>query len=240
MRRIAFQKPLKSGLETDLEQGQLHYLFDVLRMDSGDNFIAISSEGIAFIAELGSKTTTNCKIIEHAGETGREPSLAVTLFVPLLKGDKLELVIQKAVELGVSQIILYLAQRSIVKPTGNLDKKILRLQKIANDATLQSRRHKVPVIQGMFSLSEASASIPGIFAWEEEQELSLSQCITQYPPLGQVSLLTGPEGGLSSQEAEILLRAGWKSVSLGPRILRAETAAMAVLACTMFACGEMG
>lgn len=236
MRRLVFDAALVQGEDICLSEEQSHYLIDVMRMGPTTQFIALDPGGNAYIAELVSKTT--CRILEPAQEEKREPTLYTSLFVPLLKGDKLDLVVQKAVELGVAEINLYKAQRSIVKGT-NLDKKILRLQKIAHEATRQSRRHIVPKIQGLFSIDEVCLATPGIFAWEEESKLGLSTFL-QSQSSEQLSLLTGPEGGLSKAEADLLLAANWRSVSLGPRILRAETAAITLLACTMFASGEMG
>jgi 16S rRNA (uracil1498-N3)-methyltransferase len=239
MRRVVFNQALAAGHAAKLDQSQQHYLFDVLRMRPGQMFVAIAPQGIAFIAALEPRSEGTCTILELAGEAGREPELAVDLFVPLLKGDKLDLVVQKSVELGVSQINLFSAERSVVKPSGNTEKKLTRLQKIANDATQQCGRHKVPLVHGIFNLADVALK-RGVFAWEQETRLSLADYLQQHPPSGRLALLTGPEGGLTPGEALILLESGWKSVSLGPRILRAETAALTVLACTMFACGEMG
>jgi len=240
MRRVVFNYKLSPGLEVELDQAQLHYLFDVLRMQMGSKLIGLDQEGNAFVVQMGSRAASSCTVLEPAGERGREPGLAISLFVPLLKGDKLELVVQKSVELGVSSIILFNAQRSVVKLSGNFDKKIARLQKIATDATQQCGRHKVPSIKGLLSLKEVSGHGPGIFAWEQEKNYSLARYLHSNPPSENLAILTGPEGGLTPDEAKILTEAGWASVLLGNRILRAETAAISIVACTMFAWGEMG
>lgn len=240
MRRVVFKYPLTEGTDVTLDQVQRHYLYDVLRMREGDELIGLDPLGNTFIVKLGSKTGGTGTVLTQAGEASREPSIGVKLYLPLLKGDKLDLVVQKSVELGVSEIILYAAKRSIVKWTDNQDKKITRMQKIAREATQQCRRHKVPQIQGVVRLEEAAGEQNGVFAWEEEKGTSLREHLNLISDPRSIAILTGPEGGLSKEEAETLGDLGWTPVSLGERILRAETAAITMLACTMFAYGEMG
>jgi|SRR5690554_1942120 len=238
MRRIVLDCPLTLGQEIEFTSSQAHYLFKVLRLQAGTKILGLDSTGRAYIIELAS-TPGLGMVLAEAEEDQGEPNLAISVYVPLLKGDKLDLVVQKAVELGATAICLVSTQRCIVNWAGKEAKKLARLQKIAQSATEQCRRHKVPLVQGVFSLAEVSAN-PGIFPWEQEHSTSLQQYLHQYPPQGRLSILTGPEGGLTDQEAKTLTDSGWAPVTLGTRILRAETAAIVSLACTMFACGEMG
>lgn len=240
MRRIIFKFSLEADSVVELNQEQVHYLYDVLRMRTGASIIGLDSAGKAYIVRLKSRTDAAGTVLGPVEELEREPELAVRLYVPLLKGDKLDLVVQKSVELGVADLVLFEAQRSIVKAEGNLDKKLSRLAKIARDAAQQCGRHRVPTIRGLVTIKEISSIAPGVFAWEQESGLSLQEYLHLNPPSGEMALLTGPEGGLTREEAAILSSGGWTSVTLGPRILRAETAAITVLACTMFAGGEMG
>lgn len=239
MRRIVFCSPLTVGQQAKLDQAQLHYLFDVLRLRTGEKIVGLDNQGNAYIVQLQAKSSGICTVLESAGEIGREPTLAISLILPLLKGDKLDLTVQKAVELGVGEIVLFAAERSVVKPAGSLEKRITRLQKIARDATQQCGRHRVPLLRGLLGLEEVAGEGPGIFAWERERHLSLRACLEHNPPSGRLGLLIGPEGGLTAAEVKILTKAGWTPVTLGPRILRAETAAITLLACTMFTGGEM-
>lgn len=240
MRRISLNIPLETGCTATLNPEQAHYLYDVLRMQAGDRLIGVDSCGRPYVIQLALKHEAEYTVIHPAEESNREPGLLLRFYLPLLKGDKLDLVVQKAVELGCGEILLYEAQRSVVKLNEKLEKKLARLSKIAMNATQQCGRHRVPCVQGLLTLEEVCAQGQGIFAWEKECSSSLREHLSQSVSEGYINLLTGPEGGLSESEAARLHEAGWTSVSLGPRILRAETAAIAMLACTMFAAGEMG
>lgn len=240
MRRIVLDKTFEIGSREELDESQVHYLYDVLRLNSGSKLIGIDQAGKACIIQLSTREDGTYSVLESAGESGREPAASVRLFIPLLKGDKLDWVIQKAVELGCAEIILFEARRSVVKPSGSMSKKLSRLKSIAVNATQQCGRHMVPEIRGLCSFREVSETGEGIFAWEKEKDTSLREYLYQNLPTGTLNLLIGPEGGLSHNEAETLLSKGWVSVGLGSRILRAETAAIVMLACSMFAAGEMG
>lgn len=236
MRRFVLPGPLVPGEAVELPAQQRHHLLDVLRLEVGTQFIGLDPEGKPFILRL--ETAAGRALVLGLAPSGREePRTSIRLYLPLLKGDKLDWVVQKSVELGVAAISLYRAKRSVVSG-GNLDKKIARWEKIALEATQQCRRRIVPPIAGLFTLEEVAAAAPGLFAWEEEEQQSLGQSLGALPGL-QVPLLTGPEGGLTTQEAELLTHYGWTAVSLGPRILRAETAPIVMAACTLFARGEM-
>lgn len=237
MRRVVLPGSLEPDLAINLNAEQRHYLFNVLRMRAGDQFVGLDNTGKAFVLRLA-QAEGLAIVSEEAAEPGREPQLAVQLYVPMLKGDKLDLVVQKSVELGVASISLFSARRAVVKE-GNLEKKITRLQRIALEATQQCRRQLVPAVRGLLTLEEVATSGPGIFAWEQEELHGLNSWLESNPNQS-LSLLTGPEGGLTAEEAALLTERGWTAVTLGPRILRAETAAIAMLTCTMFARGEMG
>ena len=237
MHRIVLATPLLPGQAVQLTDRQRHYLVNVLRITEGEEFIGLDSAGGAHVLRLESYTG-QAMVVRKLEEACREPQLAVRLCLPLLKGDKLDLVVQKSVELGVSYIDIYSAQRSVVKG-GNLEKKLSRWQRIALEATRQCQRQSVPILRGLLTLTDIAVTGPGVFAWEEEKEQRFKTVLAQESG-NKLVLLTGPEGGLTREEAVLLTAAGWKAVTLGPRILRAETAAIAMLTCTMFAKGEMG
>lgn len=240
MRRLVITGPLAVGQEAPLAKDQVHYLFDVLRKRPGDQFIGVDGSGNAFVLQLLARSAASCLVLAQAGDGSREPQLKLTQFLPLLKGDKLDWVVQKSVELGTAEIVFYAAGRSIVKWTDNAAKKIARMERIAREATQQCGRNLVPAIRGVLTLEEAAREVPGIFAWEEEETASLRSLLMGTPKPETLAVLTGPEGGLSPEEVEILKGFGWSPVTLGPRILRAETAAIAMVASIMFSCGEMG
>lgn len=239
MRRLVIKGQLSVGRKVPLTKEQVHYLFDVLRKRPGEHFTGLDGSGKAFVLQLMARSEAGCLVLAEAGEASREPRLKLTQFLPLLKGDKLDWVVQKSVELGASEIVFYAAGRSIVKWTDNVAKKLARMEKIALEATQQCGRDLVPAIRGILTLEEAAGEGPGVFAWEEEETDSLRSFLMRTPKPETLSVLTGPEGGLSSEEAETLKGLGWCPVTLGPRILRAETAAIAMVTCAMFSYGEM-
>lgn len=241
MKRLVLPGNLDVGQEVALSSQQAHYLFAVLRLTAGDQLVVVDEGGNQFAALLLARSRRGCRIVFRLPPAEVEPGLKATLCVPLLKGDKLELVIQKAVELGVGAMNLYSARRSVVRPGGNWEKKLARWQAIARAATQQCGRTRVPAITGFYSLAQLVPP-PGataVYAWEQAAGPSLKKCWDQTPPAGQVVLLTGPEGGLEPREAEELDTLGFQAVTLGPRVMRAETAAIAMLACTMYAAGQL-
>lgn len=201
--------------------------------------MGLDAEGRSFVLKLLPRTSACCLVLAEAEASSREPRLRITQYLPLLKGDKMDWVVQKSVELGTAEIVFFTAERSIVKWTDNVGRKLARMEKIAKEATQQCGRDLVPAVRGVLTLEEVAGEGAGIFAWEEEQRFSLRNFLMSKPMSLSLAILTGPEGGLSPSEVNLLKGLSWSSLRLGPRILRAETAAAAVLACTMFSCGEM-
>ncbi len=229
----------KPGIQAELTEQQVHYLFDVVRLSAGDSLVVTDGRGNQYRAELLSRNRRACEIIAPVAADA-EAKVDVTLCLPLLKGNKLELVVQKAVELGVARIMLYQAQRSVVRP-GNWDKKLERWKTIALAATQQCGRSRVPEISGLHSLDQlADKGQLALYAWEEIEGPGLQGYWQKQRDTGAgVVLLSGPEGGLDKEEVAQLDSCGFSPVTLGPRILRAETAALAMVACTMYALGQM-
>lgn len=168
-----------------------------------------------------------------------EPTLQLTLYQGLPKGDKLEWIIQKAVELGASRIVPVEMSRSIAKIGDKADKKQKRWQAIANEAAGQSGRGILPTVESPLSFDKAlrhMAGTPVIVCYEGggapfTSLIDVGQC--------QLSLVIGPEGGIAPEELERLEAIGAARASLGPRILRCETAPLAAIAVAMAAAGEM-
>lgn len=204
---------------------QIHHIVNVMRMRSGDK-ITIVYQNEAFLCELTNNNPLEVKLIENLNED-HELHNNVTLLYCLPKGEKLELVVQKATELGVSEIILVQSERCIAKITKeNKDKKLLRLNKIALEASEQSKRTKVPVIKEVISYKELSKFHfdHQFIAYENEGELSFKARLEQVKENESIGVLIGSEGGFSISEVEKAKDIGYISVSLGKRILRSETA----------------
>ncbi|MCH5160877.1 MAG: 16S rRNA (uracil(1498)-N(3))-methyltransferase [Clostridiales bacterium] len=206
-----------------------------LRVRVGDYITVFDGKGVECSCKVTSvnKDKTCLEIIdtrENVGETKTEYSL----YLSVIKQDRFELAVQKATELGVSNIIPVYS--SYTQRVGNLN--IDRLHKIAISACEQCGRSKVPTIEQPIEfdeLLERTKHTHMIFPWEREMHGSLMEAIDNSK---SVSVFVGPEGGITEQEKIALVNAGAHSVTLGPRILRAETAAITTLSVICCAMGE--
>lgn len=172
-----------------------------------------------------------------------EPRVAVTLYCGLPKGDKAEHIIQKAVELGAAGVTFFLSSRCVSRPDEkSLAGKLRRWNKLAEEAAMQSYRGRIPELRCLPSfealLRDAACAELRCFLWEGERERSLQRALSEAGCFSNAALITGPEGGFSETEAAAADKAGIRPVTLGPRILRCETAPLAALSALMYHCGE--
>lgn len=211
------------------------HMREVLRMARGDTFVACDSTGTEYNCELEAFLDGNAighVLAQRAGDT--EPLVPVTLLQGIPKGDKMELIIQKNIELGVNTIVPVMMERSVVrfKDDKEKEKKVERWNRIAMEASKQCGRLKVPQVLRPMTLREALLRLePGglrLVPYENEQELRLKSVLRD-SRLSSVSFLIGPEGGIAEAELSALKTADFVSVSLGKRILRTETAGFAVM-----------
>lgn len=173
-------------------------------------------------------------------ECDTEPPYRATLYQALVKGDKFDTVVQKAVECGVTRIVPYISERCVVRLTKkDCEKKIVRWQRIAAEAAKQCGRGIIPEVGGLLTFDEmareaAEADIP-VLCYEAEDTKTLPEVINGAVKRETVSIVIGSEGGFSVSEAEKAVEAGLISTGLGKRILRTETASGFVLACISYA-----
>jgi 16S rRNA (uracil1498-N3)-methyltransferase len=164
-------------------------------------------------------------------ELATAAALPVTLLLSIFKFDHMEWAIEKATELGVARIVPVVARRTEKHLAQAAEKRIERWRRIAREAAQQSRRSDVPEIAEAASLKVAAAGIQsGVKILFDETETQRSVSETLRDARGAVTFALGPEGGWTAEEREMMLGAGWVPVTLGPRILRAETAAIAAMA----------
>lgn len=170
-----------------------------------------------------------------------EPETRVSLYLAMSKGDKIEMVVQKAVELGAAEIVLFLTSRCIARPKGSdAEKKVQRLQKIANEAAKQCGRGIIPTVRGILTFSQTLKEMQQFNSCFTLYEGVCKPLRSQLPNRGDsLALLIGSEGGFSKEEIEQAIAHGVSTASLGKRILRCETAPIAALTAVMFALGEM-
>lgn len=212
-----------------------HHITDVLRLKVGDEIIVCGGDGYDCITKLTSlsKDEVLGEVTERKPSTA-EPSVKIRLFQCMPKGDKFEYIIQKTVELGVTEIVPVESKRSIVKiPAAKVAAKTERWNKIAESAAKQSGRGLIPKVLAPMSFKEAAKAFTDcdlpIAAYELENELTLKNLLSENMQAKTVNVFIGPEGGIDDDEIVALKSAGAFSVTLGPRILRTETAPLAVL-----------
>ena len=215
----------------------------VLRLKPLDRIIVLDNSGWEFevAIERITKQQATGKVVNKKPGQG-EPRIKITLYQALLKSDKFELVLQKGVELGVTSFVPYVSERCIARKESA--SKIERWDKIIQEAAEQSERLVLPVLHPLISFDEACRSVkpPALLLWEEEKSVSLKQTL-QNPPFkstANLSLFIGPEGGFPESEKEMTQQHGIAVVSLGKRVLRAETAGLAAISAILYEKGEMG
>ena len=229
------------GDEYLITDGNFRHLADVLRMKVGEN-IFVSCDGktdLCRIEKIDSAFAV-AKIIEkNAIDT--ELPVELTLFQGLPKGDKMELIIQKCVELGVHRIVPVQMKRSVVKFDEKRKKsKTVRWQAIAESAAKQSKRNIIPEVSetiGFFdALEEAKKEDLILIPYENERGMADTKAaLEKLKPKMKVAVFIGPEGGFDEREIEEAKNAGGRIISLGSRILRTETAAITATAMIMLA-----
>lgn len=207
-----------------------------LRIHPGDFLTVFDGSGVEYACSVVEvkKDRTALNIIERKENVG-ETKLFVTLYMSVIKQDRFEFAVQKATELGVDRIVPVYSTYSQRSVNLNLE----RMRKIAISSCEQCGRSKVPTIEEAIDfseLTERAASTYLIFPWERELHGTLKSAIDTSKQ--DISVFIGPEGGITTSEKEALERAGAKAVTLGTRILRAETAAIAALSVIYYEMGE--
>lgn len=201
-----------------------------LRMAEGDEVTLCDGCGKELFCRLTRIRDEECLLeVISEKESESEPPVYITLFMAYPKGDKLEVVIQKAVELGASRIVPFESSRCIKRPKAEKqEKQTARLRRIAEEAAKQCGRGRLPEVTPPMSfeemLEEASKSTLPLFCYEDETGLGIKEALEATPLPESISVIVGSEGGFSPEEAEATKNFGIKSVTLGKRILRCETA----------------
>ena len=212
-----------------LDGGDVHHLLNVMRMKKGDKIEVIYNKKL-YICEIFNANPLDIEVIEECpldSELGHN----VTLFFALAKGDKIDFVIQKATEIGVSRIVLFKNKRCVVNfDNKDINKKMERYNKIAKEASEQCHRSLIPEIVGVVDLKdiEKYKEDYNLVAYEKEAGQIEDSFVIPEEATG-VSIAIGSEGGFDEEDIEYLNAIGFKSVSLGKRILRCETAAIYAL-----------
>ncbi|GAA3927057.1 16S rRNA (uracil(1498)-N(3))-methyltransferase [Litoribacillus peritrichatus] len=228
----------KNNLMLDAELS--HYLGRVLRMKAGQQLYMFDGQGYEVLAEIEEFETKSCVrvAVVDVVENDKESPIYIHLGQSISKGDRMEFTIQKSVELGISEITPIFAERSEVKLKGErLQKKVDHWQSIAASACEQCGRSVVPKVNPPVSLEQ------WLRLRQEPVRITLhhratADLRTLEKPL-TAALLIGPEGGLSETEIKISEESGFKSITIGPRVLRTETASLTVLSLMQYQWGDL-
>ena len=221
--------------EVLLTGGDAFHIARSLRMAVGDEITVSDGEGGEYACRLSRIRDEECvaEILSRSEASGESP-VRITLYMAYPKSDKLELVIQKAVELGAAEIIPFESSRCIKRPKAEkIEKQTARLARIAEEAAKQCGRGILPTVGEPISFSEmlkrACEAECSLFCYEGCGARSMKAVLAENAGKKSFSVIVGSEGGFSPEEAESAARAGLNSVNLGPRVLRCETAPMYAL-----------
>ena len=222
-----------------IESSDVNHIKNVLRKNVGD-ILNVVSENVIYKSEISEITQNQvvCKILDK--QEKKKSNVELTIFQGLAKADKIEYIIQKCTELGVSEIVPVEMKRCVVK----LDdkdklKKIDRWRKIAEVAAKQSLRNDILKVEKILSFSLLLEEIKNydlvILAYEKEKSVTLKSVLKDIDDsISKIAVIIGPEGGIDEEEAEILINNNAKSITLVERILRTETAPVAISAMMMY------
>lgn len=217
------------------------HIRDVLRYKVDDELNICDENGVKYLTKINSfeSDKVNLKIFEVSNDT-TEASVDITLFQGLPKADKLEMIVQKCTELGANTIVPVEMDRSIVKiDSKSIDKKVERWNKIALEASKQSGRQKVPKVEKPINIKKLIENISKydilVLPYECEKDKTLKAVLRNLDKsCKRIAVLIGPEGGFSDEEIEKLNLDNVRMVTLGPRILRTETAGLATIAMILY------
>jgi 16S rRNA (uracil1498-N3)-methyltransferase len=230
LNRVYVEAPLRTGLSLELPAAVGMHLAKVLRVRSGDELVVFSGDGCEYGASVetvrGSRVTV---ALGAAHAVDRESPLAVTLVQCIARADRMDLIVQKATELGIARIVPVQSRRGVVRlEAAQAQTKAAHWRAIAVSACEQCGRNRLPSVEAPRRLLDYLGSLP---AGGTRLLLDPDAQARVAPPIaGEATIAIGPEGGLDDEEIEAFRVAGFQGMRLGPRVLRTETAAIAALA----------
>jgi 16S rRNA (uracil1498-N3)-methyltransferase len=241
--RVHVDTPLAAGMELTLPESAATHLVRVLRLEPGAACVLFNGDGHDYAARILSAGKREVRVVVEASErVARESPLQIVLLQGVARGEKMDLILQKATELGVSAIHPLWSQRSEVKLDGpRTDKRLAHWRNVVGSACEQSGRARVPEVTPPLALDKALTTLmPGGTRLTLDPEGTLAFSTLEIDPAGPVVLAIGPEGGWSPRDREQLANAGFAGLRLGPRILRTETAGLAAIAALQARFGDFG
>jgi 16S rRNA (uracil1498-N3)-methyltransferase len=227
MQQYFVKQKLILDTEFEMTPQQSFHMLKVLRMKEGKVIRLVDSQANVYLGSIRiSKDTVLVRVIQSVSEN-RESTVKITLAIAMIKGDRWDWVLEKATECGVDAIVPFISARCVIKDKPEaIARKLERYRKIMTEAAEQSYRHQVPTIVEPVSLKKLidHKSAANFVAYEKEDSVFLARL---EEPLSTVTMVIGPEGGFTHEEISYLQDHDFISVSLGKRIFRSETAAVA-------------
>lgn len=228
-----------------IEGEDVKHISKVLRCRVGEELEICDNDNNEYICEITNidKSQVNLNILKRV-DIKRESDLKIKVYQGLPKGPKMEMILQKLTEVGVDEIILVQTKRTVVKVDDKKeDKKIERWERIIYEAAKQSKRGKIPKLRGVLSFKEALADMKendfNIAPYENEKTKTIKQAI-KGKDINNIGIFVGPEGGFEDTEINAIEEMGGQSVSLGPRILRTETASLVASSIVLYELSDLG
>lgn len=233
-----------SGERVVITGDDAHHISKVLRIKVGELITATDGEGALYQLRVTALTSEKVETMIISKRQDRaEPGVKVRLFQSVLKGEKMDWVLQKGTEIGISSFHPFISRRTVVKKDlAEFHRKNDRWSRIVLEAAKQSGRGKTPEVLLVVALEKLALYLTApltLVAWEEERRVSLFGLLSQTDKPQEVDLIIGPEGGFTSEEVQYLEARGARPISLGPRILRAETAGPVTAALILYHYHEM-
>jgi 16S rRNA (uracil1498-N3)-methyltransferase len=224
----------------------VRYLIHVLQSSLGEELLLLDGLGKGYRGKILSITKNKIEVqIMKAVEMFTESPLEIILAQGIPKAEKMDIIIQKATELGIKRIIPLITERTIMKPKGSM--RLQRWSKIATSSAQQAGRSMVPVIEGITGyreflyrvLKQVQDQGVCLIFYEGETEKGLKESLRGLKGIKEITFLIGPEGGFTDEEHGLAVKSGFSSVGLGPRILRTETAAITALSILQYELGDI-
>ncbi len=218
MQQFFYDEPLSLLNSYPLDSDINYQLKKVLRVNDGYEFRLVDCNQNVFLCSYENGLAYTKEKLDEYNELHTD----ITVILALIKNDKFDFAVQKLTELGVNRIVPYIAKRSVVKP-GKGNNKLDRIKKIAKEASEQSHRNKVPEICDYATFKDLKNYMSDLNLLAYEKETKSLKELKNYK---SITYIIGPEGGFEPKEVEDIINLGFDSVSLGKRILRAETASI--------------
>lgn len=232
--RVFVDATLAGGVTVPLPESAAGHLLRVLRLGVGDACVLFNGDGFDYPARIISAGKRDASVeLGEPHAPGNESPLRIVLLQAVARGEKMDWIVQKATELGVDGIVPVLSERSEVKLDGQrADKRIAHWRSVAAAACEQSGRARLPSIEPPQSLPDALRALPQSDCWLVLQPDADASALSELTLAAdaRVTVAIGPEGGWSARDLQVLGEAGFDGLRLGPRVLRTETAGIAVIA----------